>query len=77
VCLNKCDLFPELAARIEALAAEFGASVVGSIPFDPAVTAAQRAALSTVEHGDGPAARAHARLWESLSPLLPACRTPA
>lgn len=77
VCLNKCDLFPELAARIEALAAEFGASVVGSIPFDPAVTAAQRAALPTVEHGDGPAARALTRLWERLSPLLPACRTPA
>ncbi|HQF37514.1 MAG TPA: 4Fe-4S binding protein [Opitutaceae bacterium] len=76
VCLNKGDLFPELAVRIEALAAEFDARCVGSIPFDPAVTAAQRAALATVEHGDGPAARALVELWGRLSPLLPGGRPP-
>ncbi len=71
VCLNKCDLYPELASRIETMAADFGASVVGRIPFDPAVTAAQRAALPVVEHGDGPAARALVQLWERLASLLP------
>jgi MinD superfamily P-loop ATPase len=37
VLINKHDLCPELTSRIEALANEANAAVVGRLPFSPAV----------------------------------------
>jgi MinD superfamily P-loop ATPase len=67
VCVNKHDLNPAMTARIECRAAELGATIAGRIPYDPAVTAAQRQGRPVVEHDDGPAAQAMIQLWKDLS----------
>ena len=67
VCVNKHDLNPALTARIERRAAELGATVVGRIPYDPAVTAAQRRSRPVVEHDPkSPAAQALIQLWRDI-----------
>ena len=74
VCVNKHDLNPAMTVRMERRAAELGATVAGRIPYDPAVTAAQRQGRPVVELDHGPAAQAIAQLWknlwEHLSPTL-------
>jgi len=67
VCVNKHDLNPAMTARIERRTAELRASVVGRIPYDPAVTSAQRQGRAVVEHDHGPAAQAIIELWKNLS----------
>ena len=68
VCVNKHDLNLPMTARIERSAAELGATVVGRIPYDSAVTSAQRQGRPVVEYGpDGPAAQAIIQLWKNLS----------
>lgn len=67
VCVNKCDLNLEIAERIERHAAELGAGVAGRIPYDPAITAAQRLGKTIVEHDHGPAAKAITELWNTIS----------
>jgi len=67
VCVNKYDLNPGLTDQIERRACELGATVAGRIPYDPAVTDAQRKCQTVVEHGRGPAAQAIIRLWNNLS----------
>ena len=41
VCVNKWDINPEVTQRIEKVATEAGATVIGRIPYDKAVTKAQ------------------------------------
>lgn len=69
VCVNKHDLNPAMTARIKRRAAELGAAVAGRIPYDPAVTAAQRRGVPVVEHDQGPAAQAMIELWKNLSAI--------
>lgn len=66
VCVNKWDLNPEMAARIEQLAANTGAAVLGRIPYDTAVTSAQVRGKALVEISDGPAACAVNEVWHNL-----------
>jgi MinD superfamily P-loop ATPase len=66
VCVNKWDINPSMAERIERRAAEAGAAVTSRIPYDRAVTDAQVAGRSVVEHGDGPAARGIQNVWEDV-----------
>ena len=66
VCVNKHDLNPAMTARIERRAAELGATVAGRIPYDPAVTGAQRQGRPVVEHDYGPAAQAMIQVWKNL-----------
>ena len=49
VCLNKWDLHPEQAARMEKAARAAGATPVGRIRYDDAFTAAQRQGRAVVE----------------------------
>jgi len=63
VCVNKWDLNPQMTRRIEGKAAAGGAGVLGRIPYDRAVTAAQLEARAVVELG-GPAAAAIRAVWE-------------
>ena len=63
VCVNKHDLNPSMTAQMEDRAMDLGATVVGRIPYDPGVTAAQRQGRPLVEHNDGPAAKAIAEVW--------------
>jgi MinD superfamily P-loop ATPase len=67
VCINKADINPELSDRLEQVAEELGLSVLGRIPYDPAVTHAQVQARSVVEYKDSPAAREIRLIWERVS----------
>lgn len=51
VCVNKWDILPEQAERIETAARAAGATLVGSVRYDKAATAAQRQGLAVVEAG--------------------------
>lgn len=51
VCVNKWDIHPEQADRIETAARAAGASPVGRVRYDTAATAAQRQGLAVVEVG--------------------------
>jgi MinD superfamily P-loop ATPase len=70
VCLNKHDLNPQQVADTESWCRERGLPVVGRIPYDPRVTAAQIEGVSVVEHGEGPAATAVQALWQETARLL-------
>jgi len=70
VCVNKYDINPEAAKAVEKNADSAGAAVVGRIPYDPAVTAAQMDGSTIVEHNKGPAADAVAAIWEALCRMI-------
>lgn len=65
VCVNKWDLNPEMAERIESGARVAGAAIAGRIRYDCEVTRAQIAARAVVET-DAPAADDIRRLWAGL-----------
>jgi len=69
VCINRWDIHPESAARIEENAGARGAIVAGRIRYDPTVTAAQVEGQTVVEMG-GPAADDIRALWKRLCCLL-------
>ena len=67
VCVNKWDIYPELADEIERVAAAAGAQPVGRIPFDEMVADATAEGVPLVEYAsDGPARLAMVRLWETM-----------
>ncbi|MBN2162941.1 MAG: ATP-binding protein [Pontiellaceae bacterium] len=66
VCVNKWDINPDMAQRIEELARSMGAVPVGRIPYDAAVTEAQVNGCSLVEHSRGPAAKAVRQVWDAV-----------
>lgn len=68
VCVNKWDLNPQVAERVEQLARKAGAAVLGRVPYDRAVTQAQLQARAVVELG-GPAAEAVRGIWEEFASL--------
>jgi MinD superfamily P-loop ATPase len=70
VCLNKWDLAPEVAERLSTWCRREDIPVIGRIPYDPAVTAAQVQGVSVIEHGDGPAAAAIRAVWERVAAML-------
>ncbi len=66
VCVNKWDINPEIAGRIEASAAEGGAAVLARIPYDARVTQAQVQGKAVVELGGGAATDAIRQIWEEM-----------
>jgi len=76
VAINKADLAPNLAEKIEREAAEQGLPVLGYIPYDEAVIRAQAMGQPVVEYDQGPAAQAIQVLWQKLSSWLPYNRKP-
>jgi len=70
VCVNKCDINPEIAERIEIMAAARGIEVLGRVRYDEEVTRAQVRRLSVVEHGAGPAADDIRSLWRKVRDVL-------
>jgi MinD superfamily P-loop ATPase len=66
ICINKCDINPELSVQIQEKARELDLPVLGCIRYDEAVTRAQLKRESVVENGDSPAARDIRALWESV-----------
>ncbi|MFH1731129.1 MAG: ATP-binding protein [Planctomycetota bacterium] len=71
VCINKCDLNPEVAAEIENGAEEKGIRVLGRVRYDSAVTRAQVDGISVVEaDGESAAADDIRALWQNVSAEL-------
>lgn len=66
VTVNKWDINPSMAFRIEKAASGAGASVLTRIPYDRDVTKAQISGQSLVEYSRGPAAQAVRTLWEEI-----------
>ena len=68
VCINKCDLNPEIAADIESAAEAKGIPVLGRVRYDKTVTSAQVDRLSVVEAGGKSVAADDIRaLWQNVS----------
>ena len=65
VCVNKWDIHPDMAGRIEAAAREAGAVPVGRVRYDKGATAAQREARAVVETGDTPLAGDIRAVWRN------------
>ena len=70
VCINKCDLNPEVASAIEAEAKADGIPVLGRVRYDSAVTSAQVEGRSVVEADGGAAAEDIRTFWEHVSTEL-------
>ena len=67
VCINKCDLNSAETARIRREAEAAGMPVVGTIRYDPAVTAAMLEGVSVVEYTERGASADLRELWAELS----------
>jgi len=65
VCVNKWDLNPDMAGRIEAKAREAGALVVGRVRYDRGVTQAQMQGRAVVETA-APSGDDVRRIWDEL-----------
>ena len=65
VCVNKWDINPAMAERIEYAASRAGAHVAGRVRYDRAVTSAQLQELAVVETA-GPAASDIRDIWHQL-----------
>ena len=68
VCVNKWDVNPSMAERIEREAEKRGAVVAGRVCYDERVTLAQLQAKATVEM-EGEAARDIRALWQRLQDI--------
>ena len=66
VCVNKREINPDAAQRIEKLCEERGIIVAGSIPYDPSFTAAQIRGLSVVEYAQNESAESLKKIWEKI-----------
>lgn len=74
VVINKADLNAEQAGRIEKIAGEHRARVIGRIPFDRAVNDALMAGKTVIAHGPSQAADALHGVWRQLQVELAALR---
>jgi len=70
VCVNKWDINPEIAARIEKSAGQRGLKTAGRIDYDASVTRAQVAEKSIVEYCDEPLRKQIASVWETVVAAL-------
>jgi len=70
VCVNKCDINPEMTAEIRRYCDENALDVAGQLPYDAAVTKAQLAATSVVEHSDSAVSEQIRRMWMRVASAL-------
>ena len=71
VVINKVDIYPEGAAQIEAMCTELGVEIIGSVPFDPAVTQAMiNGEPVTVFRPQSPASQAMVAIWQTVAERL-------
>jgi MinD superfamily P-loop ATPase len=66
VCVNKWDINPDMAERIEQQARSAGAQCVARIPYDPIVTQAQMLGQAVAEDPNGPLTETLNQIWEQL-----------
>jgi MinD superfamily P-loop ATPase len=67
VCVNKWDVNPAAARRIEDSAERAGAAVAGRVPYDRAFTDAMIRGSTLVEHGANGAADAVRGVWDAVA----------
>ncbi len=67
VCVNKWDINPELAGKIERVAEGMGADIVGRLPFDEEVAEATAEGVPLVEWGRGVASKAVEAIWKKIT----------
>ena len=71
VLINKADIYPEGTAQIEALCAALDVEIIGSIPFDPAVTTAMiNGEPVTAYSPEAPASQAMRAAWQTVAARL-------
>ncbi len=70
VCINKWDLNPAIAQRIESQAAEQNIPTVGRVRYDPAVTKAQIMKTSVVEYTGGAVSEDIKQVWRNITYAL-------
>ena len=70
VCVNKWDLNPDMAARIEQKALSFGGRVLERISYDRDFTAAMVNGKAVVEYSDGQAAQDIRKGWHTLCHMI-------
>ncbi len=66
VCVNKCDINPDMADSIEKYCVEKMIPMLGRIPYDPVVTKSQVAGVSIVEYSSGHIAQEIRKMWRKL-----------
>jgi MinD superfamily P-loop ATPase len=69
VCVNKWDLNPEMADRIEEMGRRAGARIAGRVRYDPSVTLAQMQERAVVET-EASCVEDIQRIWDRLCPVL-------
>jgi len=70
VCVNKADINPSMAGRVESVAMERGLAFVGRVPYDEEVTRAQVEGRSVVEISGGAAGAAIRGVWSRVEETL-------
>ena len=70
VVINKADLNPGQAAKIEDICLQHGAALIGKIPFDLEVNAALMTGKTVIEYSDSQAAGAIRKIWRTLKENL-------
>jgi MinD superfamily P-loop ATPase len=70
VIINKADLNPEQASRIEKIAVAKDSRVIARIPFDPAVHRALMAGRTVIHDSDSPAGSSLRDAWEEVKTAL-------
>jgi MinD superfamily P-loop ATPase len=70
VCVNKWDINPEAAERIEQKAVACGAKAVGRIPYDETFTQSQIRGQLVVDFPDSIAAQDISKLWNKISQMI-------
>ena len=71
VLINKADIYPEGTAQIEALCTALDVEIIGSIPFDPAVTTAMiNGEPVTAYSPEAPASQAMRAAWQTVAARL-------
>jgi MinD superfamily P-loop ATPase len=70
VCINKSDLYKRHAAQITDMARSRGIEVLGSIPYDPAVSRAMAQGISVLESGCTPVVEGIKVIWQRVFDAL-------
>lgn len=70
VCINKCDINPNLVKLIEDKLNKMNIPVIGKISYDKSITKAQILGQSVIEYNDGQASRNIRNMFNKLEKLI-------
>lgn len=70
IIINKSDINESKAAEIDEYASKHNIEVLGRIPYDPIVTAAQLEAKSIIEYSSGEISDTLREIWDKVSRII-------